>query len=117
MSRWSIKLLNFRHSNRFSEWDTKPKHKRQTQNTCSRFLRFQRTSFLNLIIGELFNPVRLQRKITRVAELSAANFKMEGSGGVCTFFVVVFVVGLRWFTQALRDVNHQYTCNNTVGLP
>jgi len=60
--------------------------------------------------------MRLQRKIAREDELSAANFEMEGSGGVYAFSVV-FVVELRWFTQALREVKHQYTCNNILGLP
>jgi len=41
---------------------------------------------------------------------------MEGSGKVCAFSVVFFVE-LRSFTQALREAKHQYTCNNTLGLP
>ena len=41
---------------------------------------------------------------------------MGGSGSVYAFSVV-FVVKLRRFTQALREVKHQYTCNNTLGLP
>ena len=60
--------------------------------------------------------MRLQRKITREDELNAANFEMGGSGSVYAFSVV-FVVKLRRFTQALREVKHQYTCNNTLGLP
>jgi hypothetical protein len=52
--------------------------------------------------------MRLQRKITREVESSAANFEIGGSGSVYAFSVV-FVVELRGFTQALREVNNQYT--------
>jgi hypothetical protein len=60
--------------------------------------------------------MHLQRKITREDELSAAIFELEGNVSIYAFSAV-FVVELRRFTRALREVEHQYTCNNTLGLP